>query len=86
MILFLATTYHPAYPMTGIFTTAQEAIDATLSVVGGDKTTWTLEDSGWFFKGRLGQVVGTILVKKLGSWDDFGPKCQDPKLTTWSAR
>lgn len=87
-LFFVATIFHPAYPMTGIFPKAQQAIDAVISVLQEEKIGPKFEqrDSGWFFKSPLGPTVATVTIKKLGDWDDWKTTVPETDTTTWSAR
>jgi hypothetical protein len=78
-LLFLAQTYHPAYPMEAIFESYHKAIRAIQEILKGDLYELETEtfDSGWVFYRKSGSFVtrvATLRVKQIGSWDEFGTK------------
>jgi hypothetical protein len=83
--LFLAQTYYPAYQMTGIYETAQDAIDAVLGTLK-EGIGPEMYDSGWVFYGPFKKRIATIHIKKIGSWDDWGTMVPETDTTRWSAR
>lgn len=85
--LFLAQTYHPAYPMESIFNRPQDAMHAIRETLKGDRYELEMEtfDSGWVFYRKNGSFitrVATLRVKQIGSWDEWGTKTLPPEYYT----